>query len=48
MFASSAFVSGVLVLSLPETLNAKLPDTVEEAEELDIQNDTQQKDENSS
>lgn len=34
MFGSMAFVAGVLILQLPETLNRKLPDTLEEAEQI--------------
>lgn len=34
IFGVSALSSGMLVLLLPETLNTRLPDTVEEAEQL--------------
>lgn len=34
LFGCTAIVSGLLVLQFPETLNTKLPDTVEEAENL--------------
>lgn len=34
MFGGSALMSGLLVLLLPDTINTKLPDTVEEAEDL--------------
>lgn len=31
MMGSCAFISGILLLNFPETLNKKLPDTIEEA-----------------
>lgn len=34
MFGGSAMISGLLVLLLPDTINTKLPDTIEEAEDL--------------
>lgn len=34
MFGGMAFVAGVLILQLPETLNSKLPDTLDEAEQI--------------
>ena len=34
IFGSFAFISGVLALFLPETLGIKLPDTIEEAENI--------------
>lgn len=34
MFAGMAVLSGVLVLTQPETLGTKLPDTLEEAEAI--------------
>lgn len=37
MFGSSALLAGVLSLNFPETLNTKLPDTIEEAESLNGQ-----------
>lgn len=34
VFGSSAFISGLLALMLPETLGIKLPDSIKEAEEI--------------
>ncbi|XP_077294523.1 organic cation transporter protein-like [Arctopsyche grandis] len=34
MFGSCSFISGLLMLTSPETLNIKLPDTIEEAENI--------------
>lgn len=34
MFGGMASIAGVLVLHLPETLNRKLPDTLDEAEQI--------------
>lgn len=34
LFGGVAVVAGVLALKLPETLNTKLPETVDEAESL--------------
>lgn len=34
LFGIIAFVGGILTLFLPETLNTKLPETVEDAENL--------------
>lgn len=34
MFGAMGFLSGVLVLTQPETLGTKMPDTLEEAEAL--------------
>lgn len=34
IFAGTAITSGLLILNFPETLNIKLPDTIEEAENL--------------
>lgn len=34
LFGNIAFVGGILTLLLPETLNSKLPETVEDAENL--------------
>lgn len=34
MFAAMAIIAGVLSLLFPETLNTKLPDTIEEAENI--------------
>lgn len=34
VFGAFAFISGVLALTLPETLGEKLPDTIEEAENM--------------
>lgn len=34
VFGSFAFISGVLATTLPETLGQKLPDTIEEAENI--------------
>lgn len=34
LFGSFALLSGALVLTTPETLGTKLPETVEEAEQL--------------
>lgn len=34
VFGSFAFISGLLAFTLPETLGQKLPDTIEEAENI--------------
>lgn len=34
MFGGMAFIAGVLILHLPETLDRKLPDTLDEAEQI--------------
>lgn len=34
LFGGSALLSGALVLLLPETIDTRLPDTVQQAEEL--------------
>lgn len=34
VFGSSAFISGILALLLPETLGIKLPDSIKEAEDI--------------
>lgn len=34
VFGSSAFISGILALLLPETLGIKLPDTIKDAEDI--------------
>ena len=34
LFGCFSFVSGLLMLTSPETLNIKLPDTIEEAENI--------------
>lgn len=34
MFGGSALISGLMVLLLPDTNHTKLPDTVEEAEDI--------------
>lgn len=34
MFAAMAIAAGLLSLLFPETLNTKLPDTIEEAENI--------------
>lgn len=34
MFTSMATIAGLLTLLFPETLNIKLPDTIEEAENI--------------
>jgi OCT family organic cation transporter-like MFS transporter 4/5 len=34
VFGTFSFLSGILALMLPETLGAKLPDSIEEAEEI--------------
>ena len=39
IFGAAAFVGGLLSISLPETVNRKLPDTIEEANDFDKQND---------
>lgn len=46
LFGIIAFVGGILTLFLPETLNTKLPETVEDAENLDRKtiNDNQNND----
>lgn len=39
MFGGSALISGLMVLLLPDTNHTKLPDTVEEAEDIGHQQD---------
>lgn len=34
LFCGTAIVAGFLILQAPETLNAKLPDTVQQAEKM--------------
>lgn len=38
VFGAFAFFSGLLAITLPETLGQKLPDTIEEAENIGKQN----------
>jgi len=40
LFGAISVASGLLILLIPETLNQKLPDTVEEAERMGRQQNT--------
>ena len=35
VFGAAAFIGGLLSITLPETVNRKLPDTIEEAHHFD-------------
>lgn len=41
IFGTFAFISGLLAATLPETLGQKLPDTIEEAENIGKKSDEQ-------
>lgn len=41
VFGMFAFISGLLAIVLPETLGQKLPDTIQEAENIGKRSDTQ-------
>lgn len=42
LFGGTAFTSGILVLSFPETLDLKLPDSINEAVQIGHENDEEQ------
>ncbi|XP_045449787.1 organic cation transporter protein-like, partial [Melitaea cinxia] len=45
LFGATALVAGCLMMTTPETLNTRLPDTIQEAEEIALQKHKQRKNE---
>lgn len=45
LFGGTAFTSGILVLSFPETLDSKLPDSINEAVQIGHENDEEEENE---